>query len=165
MRWNVEFIDPKTGKERIAQLEAPTAEDARRQAEAKGVKVTDVFQSTIKTEAEKRDEALTAAAEENRFRAEPVIRRVTPEYKEIVSGAQLMSLFGGICFVVGMVMIIGGGLSIFAAAADRAPMEFLGFGILSVGYGIVLLVTSVFLRMNSSLALAVRDMARNSFAR
>src|SRR5688572_1933244 len=56
MRWNVEGADTNTGRDRVIQVEADSAEQAERRATRQGLLVSAVFPSFVKTAAEELDE-------------------------------------------------------------------------------------------------------------
>lgn len=118
--------------------------------------------------------------------APPSERPAVPEYRDIARGARALAGFatfatvlGWICIVLGLVVAVvmmvaglaagsaaasagGGGSAAMGGAAGGAMMG-LAIGTVPALYGTALLIAGALLRMQASLAVAVRDIARNSF--
>ena len=163
MRWEVQGADAATGKETTITLEAVTAEEAEKQARYNGMLVSHVRKAAPKPSPKLDYAAPTPAPRPG----------VVPEYAAIVSGARLTSffarvvaLFGAVAFGVAILAVaiavyqsLGGNLD----TSEKTLAVTITAG--CVFYGLGCFVVAVFLSMHASLALAVRDMARNSFNR
>lgn len=94
----------------------------------------------------------------------------SPAYAEILHGASLLGGMASVVQVVGSILLAAGGLGIvFGLIMLSDPLNrdrgvlLIPLGIGALAYGIGLLIAAAFLRMQASIASAVRDIARNSF--
>ena len=103
--------------------------------------------------------------------SEPVRPSGIPEYKGIVTGARLLTFFARLLGIIGALALAGAvvlaAIAVARSAGDRldtADKTLLVSGIVGcVFYGIGCFIAAVFLGMQASLSLAIRDLARNSF--
>jgi hypothetical protein len=87
-----------------------------------------------------------------------------PGYAAIESGAAWLNLFAIIVGAIGWVCIILAAVIVIVGAIRQSlGAETLTIALVAGVYGLGCIITAAFLRMNASLALAVRDIARNSF--
>ncbi|HEY1687194.1 MAG TPA: hypothetical protein VGG19_20710 [Tepidisphaeraceae bacterium] len=150
--WTIEGADRNTGKDVIVSIDAPTEELARQEATEKGILVSEVHQSI---------------ADEPR-RPGHTSQAMPPEYQDILRGNQLLSFFGSLLAALGWVglLIAAAGLAYAIYWRIKGDMEaFVGLEAFIGGltYAVPCFVGAVILRMYGALAIAVRDIARNSF--
>lgn len=90
-----------------------------------------------------------------------------PNYPGITAGALLIRFFATFLFLIGVLGLILGIGTIVDRADDWSrgaePVEVLMFIGPTLAGGVLLIAVSIFFFMNASLAIAVRDIARNSF--
>ena len=177
MRWNVEGADGKTGQERVYQIEAATARSAEEKARLQGVLVTAVHPSIVKSEAEKLDDLIDAsvgqpspdrmgidylAAETHQSSGHRTAS--APQYEAIANGAKLLNRLAHVAVVLGVLyIVIAAVVAMIAFAHPQSFAQFLASALWLLSCGIALFISAAIIQMNASLALAVRDIARNSF--
>jgi hypothetical protein len=101
-----------------------------------------------------------------------------PEYSEIVHGSRLIQVFAFVCFAIailfvsiGAAFIIGGvytavtGLAMPYNNLILTTAELGALGLTSLIWAIAWAIVGTLLNMVSALAMAVRDVAKNSFSR
>jgi hypothetical protein len=99
-----------------------------------------------------------------------------PDYVELVSAsrqlyvlATITGVIGGLCLLGALALLLGMVVVATMSAGKNpdlpAPLTFLVYAGLAAGAGLVFVITSAVLRVLSALALAHRDLARNSFER
>ena len=93
-----------------------------------------------------------------------------PDYAEITSGARVLSAVGMFLVVVGAIGIVIGlmiGLTMLTTAMKSTAVAMGPSGVVvivgSMFYGVPVVLTGLVVRMLGAVALAVRDIARNSF--
>lgn len=158
MRWTVEGADAQTGQDRTIQVEAKSREDAEREARARGVLPSATYKETADAGAMPTLNYIGRAAHESAPPGTQVglapPRGKAPDYTGIVVGAAVLRITGAMAAIAGIVLcamtlneISGGGLG------TALPV------------GFAWIISGLVTFMLGSLALAVRDIARNSFRR
>lgn len=186
MRWTVEGAHEHAGHEIKLSVEAATQEDAIRQARKKGVLVAKCYRA--KPAAEEIDPMIEralqmpaggadgssqtmdadAAAQALAATMPPPGHRApaAPEYRDVVKGAGTLNLLASLVAAFGWILILIGGMGLVVVLTDHKQGVALAGSFLSaIVSGIGFIVAATFMRMNAALALAVRDIARNSFGR
>lgn len=172
MDWRVDGADSKTGNSVCWKVTAATAEEASYEAQQKGVYVSSVTPIAAAPLLEARPyvpEYQPPAQADARPSG-----RTSPHYREIQTGAGILKFFGNICYLFAfLVLALTLYFGLKAAASPPSPMSAYSSPVDTVSkvaavaaglmYAATLAVAGAFLHMNGSLALAVRDIARNSY--
>ncbi|MGD0768668.1 MAG: hypothetical protein ABSB42_10810 [Tepidisphaeraceae bacterium] len=158
--WIVEGVVRETGNDIKTWIEAETQDEAAKAANSKGILVSSV------TERDPLTELAVPAASMQEFEAEETKRKVSriksdshaliPEYENIVTDSKAVKVVSLILLFVGIVTVVGG---IIALASGEA------LGGLAIAAGISWMILAPILGLFSSLAMAIRDIARNSFTK
>lgn len=157
MAWIIEGADKKTGADVRFKLSAVDKEAAIEEAGKRGVLVSEVYDDQLGD--------IAAAASDY-----PTQR--LPEYREIVKGSRIIESLAGLNVFAGCIAALVGIVSIVwgiiltgkpPETASGSPGEAIVFGLSAIVTGIVWAIIGTLLNMVSALALAIRDIARNSF--
>lgn len=151
--WYAEGKDPESGAETFCFIEAVSRDDAITQASARGIVVSKV--------------SLSKGSIQNQGKR-------TPAYSDIISGAGMLKLFGTVCFIVsalffavGTVLLIEGMIQYSSDGFNGVRHDALVASISEFASGlvacIIFLIYGIVLRMFGAMAVAIRDIAQNSF--
>lgn len=186
MRWEVRGANRENGEEKVIYLDAENEDSARRRAARTGLLVSEL-RPTEGEDAEDLAAAVLAAASPQHSVTLPDdavsempaagqlgythARRPAaqiPDYQAIVNGAALLNIFGWVAIALGALIIIGGvylAIQVDDPTLGRETPAIVTWLPVVSGLvtGTVLIMAGVFLHMQASLALAVRDIAINSF--
>ena len=162
MRWEVTGADATSGAEGTITVDAATAEGAEQQVRYNGMLVSKV------TKAGPKPKGATLIAPPT-----PVAHLVTPDYRAIVDGAKVLSFFAALLTTAGVLSVLAAILlALMAAVSSQQGGLDTSDKHLVVGAvagclvcGVYCFAAAAFLGMQGELALAVRDIARNSFRR
>ena len=171
--WIVEGASRETGEDVKISVEAETQGEA-----AKKVRLGGVLVSSIQKD-EPVDDLAEAVAAIGGMDAPPTLQQRMrgtvnriPEYADILSGSHLLRFFAGVLMLLGIISLLVGvvGFAVGIIKSNNGSDDTaMGTGmtllISGVASGIPCLVGSVALRMYASLAIAMRDIARNSFTK
>jgi hypothetical protein len=189
MRWTIEGADSNTGRDLTVTVEARDEADAEQQARYNGVLVARVYPFGVRP----KDAApvpvvdyATAATPKAMpkppevaagLQAGPRAVVPLPDYQPIVAGARALVLFARVVRVAALVLFgvaavaallpfltawwYGGGAVQSPPVSEVVPALFAA--VWPAALGLAMLVAAAVLRMLAFLALAVRDIARNSF--
>lgn len=172
MRWTVQGADASKGQDVCMTIEADTREQAEAQARYNGILV-----SSISPETEQPEPAASSTLEYARPTtvasapaAVPVALpyfahvREAPQYRQIVAGARWLKRIGWVCMALGLLSLLSGmfnGIDLFLPRRFN-PVRLMRL-VEMFWFGAVLTGTGLFFHLFSSVALAVRDMAGNSY--
>lgn len=151
MRWEVFGADRATGDEHVFTVDAADEREATLIAKKKNLVVSNVILIS-------QDES---AKEAN---APEPLHEPTPEYKGIQTGAAIVIVLAFASGVVGLVELVIGLFTLINASVehgDNRPAVAVGTN--QLAQGVTALVFAGLLWLASEIALAVRDVARNSF--
>jgi hypothetical protein len=185
MRWTVEGADEKTGLDVTVTFEARSLDDAMDLARANGILPADGYPSGSRTpKAPPLSYASPAVATARPMTSAPsqvpsvhpipVVPVVPaapaiPEYKPILQGAKWLGTIAAILYVVAALCFLGAAITFLAWLGGTTSMTGLR-AIESVAGSVQLLIggfeclaAGAVIRMLAYLALAVRDIARNSW--
>jgi len=180
MRWAIHGADGQTGKEITTTVEAPDELSAERVAR---YQYQDLLISGISRLPESDEVALPpmseAAARPTRsmapaasvsgnggHRAGSSRRSTVPDYIDIIAGAGLLRTLAVILVSIGIVCLFWAAVTVWLAMrqqTDRLTAAVAGFrpGLA----GLAMVTASAVLRVGASVAMAVRDLVRNSYPR
>jgi hypothetical protein len=179
-QWTIEGADSATGEDRILSVEAMSREDAEQFAREQGILVSEVHESVTSDSLE---QLSAAAADRSRMRghAAPVVQYATPapyrrttsipEYEGITKGARLLkssastyAFMAFAAYALAVLCVVG---SILAVVMNQAKTDIIATALISAvalfAVGIGLQNRATMIRLQAELALATRDIARNSF--
>jgi hypothetical protein len=147
--WTIEGADKNTGADRVITIEALTEEEAAKEAGNSGLLVSAVHE-------------LPPAI------APRPITSATPRYEDISKGSRTLDAIATIVFAIGILFIVVAIIGVFVMAAaiyTRAPEAIVTVPIIfsSLMTGVSLLIIAAIIRMFAALAVAIRDIAINSF--
>lgn len=174
MRWNVEGADAKTGEQHVYSVEANSAHEAEARARTKGLLVTAVHRSMLQNDGDVLNDAVARSIKKATIAGPPLIPETlraspaaAPEYREIVKGS-ILNIYAWILQLIGMVCIgLAAAVPIVVLLRPdlRKEINLPTTIIFLVLTGLIYLAGGVLTKMYASLALAIRDIARNSFTR
>lgn len=164
MKWTVEGADEKTGVDVTVSYEAGSLEDAMDLARANGILPSDAYLAGSRRGKPAPPLSYATPGTPNVSPAVPPVppaapipalpaAPVVPEYKAIRDGAKWLGTLAAILYVLAVLCFIGSALT--AATPDRS------IDLLVRGFW--LMVGGAVIRMLAHVALAVRDIARNSW--
>lgn len=159
MQWTVEGADEATGTERSITVDAVNETEAAAVARARGLFVSRV------SRAESAELHAVAYAARSSATARSTYREPVPAYTSIRGGSFVLNVVGLLYLLAGLLASVVA-VYTFIAPSHGADSEvdhtegaiLLASGLGAIGAGLVLL-------MLGSIALAIRDIARNSFRR
>jgi len=180
MRWTVEGADKATGKDRVIQIEAGTSAEAERIASAKGLLVSGVYEPTTLTAAEQLEKMIDTSLSNSDLAAPSIpptsppapiayasggFQGPTPSYAGLQVGGTVMFVCAAVYYAVAIFAVVGAILSLFGVVNPRTS----GIAFLSAAtllfWALVAAMTGGLLHAGSAGCAALRDIARNSFAR
>ncbi len=169
MRWNIEGADQQTGQDRVIAIDAADQADAERKARARGILVSTIYPTTLKTAIERTEEEIVspsqtavppaAPASTLNYRASSLPRQTVPNYRGLQIGSFVLGVFALLYYICGGIGLVFGILSVQDSSRVRfdAAQAFLWALLLAMGGGV--------LHAMSAACIALRDIARNSFNR
>ena len=179
MKWQVTAADAQTGEDRLFVIDAATAADAEASARAAGYLVSHVVAAppatTPRPAAEGADPlaALAAAAAAAPaplaylppVKARPSNQEVVaaPEYWGLRFGSTAFLVFTGLFYLAGLLSFLAGLVNLLASLGDTPGSGVVG-ALSAFLMSVSPLVLGAVFHALSSACLALRDIARNSFA-
>jgi hypothetical protein len=177
MKWIVTGANPNTGTELTREIEANSRDEAEQLANSRGLLVSSVVAADTAD-----DNALNALAGaiDRPHEDAPILpyasssaslRNPIPSYDGITNGAKLLISSANayramcvICIVLGIVFVVLAFVSAFSPGAPNGSPWASGLAAcVAFILAIVLHQRSLMIRLQAELALAQRDIARNSF--
>lgn len=165
MKWIIEGADESSGQEQHLTLEARDRDEAERLARYRGVLVSSVRADLAPSLEYRRPDATPAEA--------PGGGANLPHYPQILLGCWLLRWLAWCVVGLAALCLLGAGLTL-AMPLFRGRIKYMTWldwlavitsAVAPTIYGLFLLIVAVFLRLAGGLALAFRDIARNSFLR
>jgi hypothetical protein len=175
MRWKVEGADPVTGSDQLLNVEALTAEEAERQARYNGLLVSRVYAASARradtpvllyatpARAPESDDG-DAPSDGSAAAALPVV----PEYHPITRGARWLTLIARGLFGLSALAAVASACAVTVGVRHviaKLPSDYLTAALWLFAAAVAGCVGGVLLRTLAAVALAVRDIARNSYRR
>lgn len=119
---------------------------------------------------ERESQARRKAVEElTELESQPAIRPSIPKipasrrYDSITTGSAMLSLVGGAMGILASLSAVGGVICIARFVVSKDDSFFIAIGGEAIATALVLLIISLLLKMVASVAIAIRDIAINSF--
>jgi hypothetical protein len=159
MQWRVDGAERQTGSDRTVIVEAENGLDATAQAEAMSLLVSSCRKATSRDVLDFLSPGFTDDAPARSIAPKTYV----PPYKEIQTGADSLRAIAIIALAVGALQFVGGVVAMSFLFQSKEPAA--GF-VVAAGVlcsAALWVVVATVLRMFGSLALAVRDIARNSY--
>lgn len=162
MQWQIIGAHRETGEEKTIVLEAADRATAERRAGRRGLLIEKVLPVATLVETETSPLTSPVISYQSPTQEPPAPSAVIepPKYVWIVGGSHILGIEAAICLVVA---IIGGITAVVAWMNSGSNGSYIAVPATVVF--LVGLITGTLLLMCAELALAVRDMARNSFRR
>lgn len=164
MKWIIDGADESSGQEQHLTLEARDRDEAERLARYRGVLVSSI-QADIAPPLEYQRTAASRAPEA------PSAHSDLPSYPQILVGVWMLRwLAWGVVGLAALCML-GAGL-VLALPLLQGRTKYMSWldwltvatnAVAPAAYGLFFLIVAVFLRLAGGLAIAFRDIARNSF--